>query len=77
MHRKPRDQEQTMRKPKTAPDRLGAFSDGISAMIITIMAPELKAPDRMTFSALLPLWLILICYARLPYRTPEAPGARR
>jgi hypothetical protein len=52
-----------MRKPETTADRLGAFSDGVLAVIITIMVLELKAPDKTTFSALLPLWSIMISYA--------------
>ncbi|HET9076776.1 MAG TPA: TMEM175 family protein [Acidimicrobiales bacterium] len=35
-----------------APDRLEAFSDGVMAVIITIMALELKAPVSGTFHAL-------------------------
>jgi uncharacterized membrane protein len=41
---------------------MGAFSDGVIAVIITIMVLELKAPDKTTFSALLPLWPIMISY---------------
>lgn len=52
-----------MRKQKTTADRLGAFSDGVLAVIITIMVLELKAPDKTTFSALLPLWPVMISYA--------------
>lgn len=41
---------------KTSPARVGAFSDGVFAVIITIMVLELKPPSAATFSALLPLW---------------------
>jgi uncharacterized membrane protein len=48
---------------KTTTDRLGAFSDAVLAVIITIMVLELKAPEEATFSALLPLWPTAISYA--------------
>jgi uncharacterized membrane protein len=41
---------------KTSPDRVGAFSDGVFAVIITILVLELKPPTAHTFSALFPLW---------------------
>jgi uncharacterized membrane protein len=52
-----------MRGPKTTPDRLGAFSDAVIAVIITIMVLELKAPEQATFSALLVLWPTAVSYA--------------
>jgi uncharacterized membrane protein len=52
-----------MREQNTTTDRLGTFSDGVIAVIITIMVLELKAPDQATFSALLPLWPTVISYA--------------
>ena len=41
---------------QTTPDRVRAFSDGVFAVIITILVLELKPPTTATFSALLPLW---------------------
>ncbi|OJZ75466.1 DUF1211 domain-containing membrane protein [Mycobacterium paraffinicum] len=41
---------------KTNPDRVGAFSDGVFAVLITILVLELKPPAAHSFSALLPLW---------------------
>lgn len=41
---------------KTSPDRVGAFSDGVFAVLITILVLELKPPKTYTFSALLPEW---------------------
>jgi uncharacterized membrane protein len=52
-----------MHEQKTTTDRLGAFSDAVLAVIITIMVLELKAPEEATFSALLPLWPTAISYA--------------
>ena len=43
--------------------RLGAFSDAVIAVIITIMVLELKAPDQPTLSALVSLWPTALSYA--------------
>jgi uncharacterized membrane protein len=42
--------------------RLEAFSDGVIAILITIMVLELKEPHSATFSALRPLVPILLSY---------------
>jgi uncharacterized membrane protein len=42
--------------------RLEAFSDGVIAIIITIMVLELKVPHEATFAALAPLWPVLFSY---------------
>jgi len=42
--------------------RLEAFSDGVIAIIITIMVLELKVPHEATFAALGPLWPVLLSY---------------
>ncbi|WP_231972086.1 MULTISPECIES: TMEM175 family protein [unclassified Mycobacterium] len=41
---------------KSSPGRVEAFSDGVFAVIITILVLELKPPAAHSFSALLPLW---------------------
>jgi uncharacterized membrane protein len=41
---------------KTRPDRVEAFSDGVFAVIITVLVLELKPPSAHSFGALLPLW---------------------
>ena len=42
--------------------RLEAFSDGVIAIIITIMVLELKVPHHGTMEALLPLWPVFMGY---------------
>lgn len=44
-------------------ERLGAFSDGVFAVIITIMVLDLKPPEHPTFAALAPLWPTGLSYA--------------
>jgi uncharacterized membrane protein len=48
---------------KPTPECLGAFSDGVIAIIITIMVLELKAPRDATLAALSDLWPIFLSYA--------------
>jgi uncharacterized membrane protein len=43
-------------------NRLEAFSDGVIAIIITIMVLELKVPHGESFDALLPLLPVLVSY---------------
>src|SRR5574337_305305 len=43
-------------------DRLEAFSDGVIAIIITIMVLELKAPPQASWPALLPLVPVFLSY---------------
>jgi uncharacterized membrane protein len=42
--------------------RLEAFSDGVIAIIITIMVLEMKVPHGTDFSALEPLWPVFLSY---------------
>ena len=42
--------------------RLEAFSDGVIAIIITIMVLELKVPHEADFKALIPLWPVVMSY---------------
>jgi uncharacterized membrane protein len=46
-----------------SPERLGAFSDAVIAVIITIMVLELKAPEEASFAALAGLWPTALSYA--------------
>src|SRR5262245_54719998 len=48
------------RRPTT--ERLSSFSDGVFAVIITIMVLELKPPKHPTFAALRPLWPTALSY---------------
>jgi len=47
----------------TSPERVAAFSDGVFAVISTIMVLELKPPHQDTFEALAQLWPMLLSYA--------------
>ena len=47
---------------EAGPDRINAFSDGVFAIIITIMILELKLPLRPTFGALFAEWPTWISY---------------
>ena len=44
------------------PERLSAFSDGVMAIIITIMVLELKVPHAATIEALTPLLPVFLAY---------------
>lgn len=43
-------------------NRLEAFSDGVIAIIITIMVLELKVPHGADFAVLVPLWPVFMSY---------------
>ena len=45
------------------PDRLNAFTDGVIAIIITIMVLELPVPHAPGMAALQPLWVLFAAYA--------------
>jgi TMEM175 potassium channel family protein len=45
------------------PDRLKAFTDGVLAIIITIMVLELRVPQSATLTSLRPLVPVLLSYA--------------
>jgi uncharacterized membrane protein len=42
--------------PKATPNRLNALSDGVFAVVITILVLELSPPTAPTYAALLALW---------------------
>ncbi|MBR0933223.1 TMEM175 family protein [Bradyrhizobium jicamae] len=52
-----------MNEKQVSADRLGAFSDAVIAVIITVMVLELKPPDGSALADLLPLWPTAISYA--------------
>ncbi len=51
-----------MREHKVTTERVGAFSDGMIAVVITLMALELKTPEEATLGAILALWQTLFSY---------------
>jgi uncharacterized membrane protein len=52
-----------MAQLQATPERLAAFSDGVIAIIITIMVLELKVPHEASLQALIVLWPVFLSYA--------------
>jgi uncharacterized membrane protein len=48
---------------KTTSERLTALSDGVFAVILTIMVLDLRPPAEPTLRALVPLWPVMLSYA--------------
>jgi uncharacterized membrane protein len=48
---------------RRTPERLNAFSDGVFAVLITVLVLELRPPELPTFEALLSLWPRWLSYA--------------
>lgn len=48
---------------RRSPERLSTFSDGVFAVLITVLVLELRPPEVATFKALLALWPTWLSYA--------------
>src|ERR1700704_576974 len=56
-------QEITPVPHRPTPERLSAFSDGVFAVLITVLVLDLRQPEQPTFKALMLLWPTWLSYA--------------
>jgi uncharacterized membrane protein len=53
---------ESLASPRMSTGRMEAFSDGVIAILITIMVLELPVPHGTTWAALHGTWPVLLCY---------------
>jgi uncharacterized membrane protein len=56
--------------PKPTPERVNRFSDGVFAVLITVLIFNLRPPELPTFGAMLLLWAHM-AKIRLDLRAPS------
>jgi uncharacterized membrane protein len=61
--RKRQTRDDAVLHPKASPERLSMFSDGVFAVLITVLVLDLRPPQFPTFEALLQLWPTWLSYA--------------
>ena len=59
------------------PDRLTAFSDGVFAVVITILVLEMKPPQASSFESLVSLWPTWVSYAVSYWEFSRPPRSSR
>jgi uncharacterized membrane protein len=57
------EKETAVLHAKNTPERISAFSDGVFAVLITVLVLDLRPPELPTFKALVSLWPTWLSYA--------------
>jgi uncharacterized membrane protein len=57
------EKETAVLHARNTPERISAFSDGVFAVLITVLVLDLRPPELPTFKALMSLWPTWLSYA--------------